>query len=148
MATTKKTTASAADAFDFQAFSPDAFKEGYEKFAEGVSSMADFHKESLNALMASAGAFAKGFEKLTAEQSAFSKAAFEDSVASAKAAASATTLQEAIELNSDFMRVTVEKNLGQINKVADICAATAKDTVEPLTARYSDLVEKIQAYRP
>ena len=146
--TTKKTTKEATGFETMTSFGPENFKEGYEKFAEGVSSMADFHKESLNAFMASAGAFAKGFEKLTSEQSAFSKAAFEDTVASAKAAASAKTLQEAIELNSDFMRESVEKNLGQINKVADICAATAKDTVEPLTARYSELVEKIQAYRP
>jgi len=148
MAAAKKTTATVADAFDMKAFSPEAFKEGYEKFAEGVSSFADFQKESLDALMASAGAFAKGVEKLTAEQSAFTKAAFEETVATAKAATAAKTLQEAIELNSEFVRETVEKNLGQINKVADICAATAKDTVEPLTARYSDLVEKIQAYRP
>lgn len=147
MAAAKK-TATAAEAFDMTAFSPDSFKAGYEKFAEGMTSFADFQKESLNALMASAGAFAKGFEKLTSESTAFSKAAYEETVATAKAATAAKTLQEAIELNSDFMRATVEKNLGQINKVADICATTAKDTVEPLSARYSDLVEKIQSYRP
>lgn len=145
MATAKKTT---ADAFDMAAFSPDAFKQGYEKLAESMTAAADFHKESLNALMASAGAFAKGFEKLTTEHASFSKTAYEDVVATAKAAASSKTLQEAVELNSDFVRTTVEKNLGQINKVADIWASTAKETVEPLTARYSDLVEKIQSYRP
>ena len=138
----------AADAFDMKAFSPESFKEGYEKFAEGMSSFADFHKESLNALMVSAGAFAKGVEKLTSENAAFSKTAFEETVATAKAASAAKTLQEAIELNSDFMKTSVEKNIGQINKVADIWSSTAKDTVEPLTERYSALVEKIQSYRP
>ncbi len=147
MAAAKK-TANGAEAFDMTAFSPESFKEGYEKITEGMSSLADFHKESLNAMMASAGAFAKGFEKLTSESTSFSKAAFDESVATAKAAASAKTLQEALELNSDFMKASVEKNLGQINKVADIWASTAKDTVEPLTARYTELVEKIQSYRP
>ncbi|WDI31365.1 TIGR01841 family phasin [Hyphococcus flavus] len=147
MAATKK-NATAADAFDFQAFSPDAFKDGYEKFAEGMTAMADFHKESLNAVMASAGAFAKGVEKLTAEQTAFTKAAYEDTVANAKAAAGSKTVQEAIELNNEFVRSSIEKNLGQINKVADIWSETTKESVEPLSARYSDLVEKIQAYRP
>lgn len=144
MATAKKT----ADAFDMNAFSPDNFKQGYEKFAESMTAAADFHKESLNALMASAGAFAKGFEKLTAEGAAFSKTSYEEAVATAKAAAASKTLQEALELNSEFMRASVEKNLGQINKVADIWASTAKETVEPLSARYSDLVEKIQSFRP
>jgi phasin family protein len=146
MAAAKKTAT--AEMFDMKAFGPESFKEGYEKFAEGVSSFADFQKESLNALMASASAFAKGVEKLTAEQAAFTKASFEDTVATAKAAAATKTLQEAIELNSDFVRASVEKNLGQINKVADIWTSTAKDTVEPLTVRYTELVEKIQAYRP
>lgn len=147
MAATKK-TATAADVFDFKAFSPESFKDGYEKFAEGLNTFADFQKESLEAVMASAGAFAKGVEKLTAEQTAFSKAAFEDTVANAKAAAASKTVQEAIELNSDFVRTSIEKNLGQINKVADIWSETTKGAVEPLSARYSDLVEKIQAYRP
>ena len=147
MAAAKK-TATAADAFDISAFSPDNFKQGYEKFAEGLSSMADFQKESLSALMASAGAFAKGMEKLTSESTSFSKSAFEETVATAKAATAAKTLQEAIELNSDFVKTSVEKNLGQINKVADIWSETAKDAVEPLTARYTELVEKIQSFRP
>jgi phasin family protein len=146
MAAAKNNTA--ADAFDISAFSPDNFKEGYEKFAEGFSSVAEFQKESLEALMASASAFAKGFEKLTAEQASFSKAVFEDGVATAKAATASKTLQEAIEVNTEFMRGAVEKNLGQINKVADICAVAAKETAEPLTVRYNELVEKIQSFRP
>ncbi|MEX6634327.1 phasin family protein [Hyphococcus lacteus] len=146
MATAK--TTNIADAFDIEAFSPESFKEGYEKFAEGVSSFADFQKESLSAIMASAGAFTKGIEKLTAEQTAFSKAAFEETVANVKAASATKSLNDAVELNSQFVRTSIEKNLGQINKVADICSETAKDSVEPLTTRYSDLVEKIQAYRP
>ncbi len=146
MAAAKKTTT--ADVFDISAYSPDNFKQGYEKFADGVSSFADFQKESLEALMASAGAFSKGFEKLTAETASFSKDAFENAVANAKAAASSKTLQEAVELNTEFVRSSVEKNLGQINKVADIFAVTAKETVEPLTVRYSELVEKIQSFRP
>lgn len=146
MATAKTTNTD--DAFDIKAFSPESFKEGYEKFAEGISTFADFQKESLNAIMASAGAFTKGFEKLTAEQTAFSKAAFEETVANVKTASSAKSLNDAVELNSKFVRTSIEKNLGQINKVADICSETAKDSVEPLTTRYSDLVEKIQAYRP
>ena len=146
MAAAKKTAT--ADVFAMDAYSPEAFKEGYEKFAEGVSNFADFQKESLTALMASASAFTKGIEKLSAEQTAFTKSAFEETVATAKAAAAAKTLQEVIELNSEFVRSAVEKNLGQINKVADICAAATKETAEPLTVRYSELVEKIQAYRP
>ena len=148
MTAAKKTT-SETNAFETMAtLNPEAFKEGYEKFAEGVSTMADFHKSSLEAVMASAGAFTKGMEKLASEQTAFVKASFEDGVATMKAASASKTTQEAIDINTEFFRTSVEKNLGQVNKVADMWIETAKETVEPLSARYSDLVEKIQSYRP
>ena len=148
MTAAKKTT-SETNAFEtMTTLNPEAFKEGYEKFAEGVSTFADFHKGSLEAVMASAGAFAKGMEKLASEQSAFVKASFEDSVATVKAASASKTAQEAIDINTEYFRTSVEKNLGQVNKVADMWIATTKETVEPLSVRYSELVEKIQSYRP
>lgn len=148
MAATKK-TASQADAFEtMTAMNPEAFKEGYEKFAEGVSAVADFNKGAMEAFMASAGAFARGVEKVTSENTAFAKAAFEETTATAKAAAASKSVQEAIDLNNDFVRASLEKNLGQVNKVADIWMKTAKETVEPLTAHYGEFVEKIQTYRP
>jgi len=127
---------------------PDSFKDGYSKLAEGVSAMAEFQKGSVEALMAAAGAFAKGVEQMTAEQASFTKAAFEDGVANAKAAATSGSIQEAFDLNSEFMRASVEKNLNQFNKVAEICVETSKGTAAPLSERYGELVEKIQAYRP
>lgn len=141
----------AAETNGFEAmtsFNPEAFKEGYEKFAEGVSTIADFNKGSLEALMASAGAFTKGFEKLASEHSAFVKASFEESAAVMKAASTSKTAQEIIDINSKYARESLEKNLGQVNKVAEMLVETTKQTVEPLTSRYSDLVEKIQSYRP
>lgn len=148
MTATKK-TANGAEAFEtLTTMSPEVFKEGYEKVAEGFSTFADFQKGSMEAVMASASVFAKGVEKLTSEQSTFVKAAFEDGMATAKAASSTNNVQETIDLNSEFFRTAVEKNLGQFNKVSDICIETTKDAVEPLTARYSELVEKIQSYRP
>ena len=147
MTAAKKTDA--ANGFEaMTTFNPDTFKQGYEKFAESVSTIADFQKGSLEAMMASAGAFAKGFEKLTSEQTAFVKASFEESAAVMKAASTSKTAQEIVDINSGFVRESMEKNLSQVNKVAEMLIETTKETVEPLTARYSELVEKIQAYRP
>jgi len=148
MAATKKTTEN-ADVFEnLTTINPEAFKQGYEKFAQNASVFADFNKGAMEAFMASAGAFAKGVEKLTSENAAFAKAAFEETTSTAKAAASSKSVQEAVELNSDFVRASMEKNLGQVNKVADIWMEMTKNTTEPLTAHYSELVEKIQTYRP
>jgi phasin family protein len=147
--TTSKKTADTANPFEtMTAINPDTFKAGYEKFAESMAAMADFQKGSLEAMMASANAFAKGAEKLAAEQSEFFKTAYETSVETAKAATSAKSPQESIEINSDYARGAIEKNLGQASKVADLWIETTKQTVEPLTVRYSEMVEKIQSFRP
>ena len=148
MAATKKTEKTEQAFEEMTGFGADAFKEGYQKMAENMSGMADFQKGYVEAFMASAGAFAKGIEKLTSEQSSFAKSAFEDTVANAKAASSAKSFQDAIELNSEFVRTSVEKNMGQFTKVAEIFTETAKETAEPMTSHYNELVEKVQAFRP
>ena len=148
MATAKKAETS-GNAFDaFATINPDSFKEGYEKFAEGASDMADFNKDALEAVMTSANAYTKGMEKLTAENAEFVKSFYERAVSAGKDVAGAASPQEAFDIQSEFARESVEKNLSQANKVADVWADTTKKTMAPLTERYSELVEKIQSYRP
>ena len=147
--TTKKTTTTDTTGFEaLTNFDSETYKQGYEKFAEGVSSFADFNKGSFDAVIASATAFAKGFEKAAKEQSEFFKTAYDEGVATAKAASASKSVQEAVELNSEFVRGSFEKNLGQINKMADLWVETVKQSTEPLTSRYSEVVEKVQSYRP
>jgi phasin family protein len=129
------------------AFSPDAFKDGYEKFAKGLNSFADFHRGSLEAFMACAGALTKGFEKAAAAQAGFVKEQFEEGVAVAKAAAGSKSVQEAMELQGDFVRSSFEKNLGHVTKLADHWSGVAKEASEPLTKRYGEFVEMVQTYR-
>ncbi|MFZ5618908.1 MAG: phasin family protein [Pseudomonadota bacterium] len=146
----KKTAAEGAATEVFETlttFSPDTLKEGYEKFAKGFSSWADFQKGSIEAFMASAGVVAKGFEKAASTQAGFVKEQFEEGVATAKAAASSKSVQEAFELQNDFVRAAFEKNLGHATKLADHWTGVAKEATDPLTKRYSEFVELVQSYR-
>lgn len=148
MAAKKTAEGAAIDAFEtLTTFSPDAFKDGYEKFAKGLSSLADFQKGSVEAFMASAGVFAKGFEKAASTQVGFAKEQFEEGVATAKAAAASKSVQEALELQNEFVRSAVEKNLGYATKLADHWTSVAKEATDPLTKRYGEFVELVQSYR-
>src|SRR3990167_1746782 len=145
-----KKTAETAGEESFEAltaFSPDTFKDGYEKLAKGMNSWADFQKSSVEAMMASAGVFAKGFEKAASTQASFVKEQFEEGVATAKAAATSKSLQEALELQNEFVRTAVEKNLGQASKLAEHWTGVAKEASDPLTKRYGEFVELVQSYR-
>jgi len=147
MATTKKTT-TAAEAFESLAINPESLKEGYEKFTSGVSEFADLQKASLDAVMTSAGAFTKGCEKAASEQSAFTKECYEDSVSVAKAAAASKSIQEAFEIQSDYVRKSFERNLEQYRKMADLWTGVSKEVSAPVTEQYSQFVEKVQTFRP
>lgn len=129
-------------------FDVEPFKASYEKVAENFSTFAEFQKHSFDAFLKSSNAYMKGFDRLNAENAAFLKACYDESVAVAKTASTANNVQDAFEANSEFVRSQVEKNMTQVNKVNEIVAETAKETAEPLNERYSALVEKIQAFRP
>ncbi|MFN3958692.1 MAG: phasin family protein [Parvularculaceae bacterium] len=142
---TKK--AASAEGFETLGFSPDAFRDGYEKFAKSLNSFADFQKGSLEAMMASANVVAKGFEQAASAQAGFVKEHYEETVALAKAAAASKSVQEAIELQTEFAKTAFERNIGLVTKLADHWNGVAKEASEPLTKRYGEFVEMVQTYR-
>lgn len=143
--TTKKSAT--AEGFETLGFSPDAFKDGYEKFSKSLNSFADFQKGSLEAMMASATTVAKGFEQAASAQAGFVKEQYEETVALAKAASSSKSVQETIEMQSEFAKTVFERNLGLVTKLADHWNGVAKEASEPLTKRYGEFVEMVQSYR-
>ncbi len=148
MSAEKKAENAATEAFEsMAAFSPEVFKDGYEKFAKSMTSWADFQKGSLEAFMSAAGVVAKGFEKATTTQVGFVKEQFEEGVATAKAAAASKSVQEAIELQNEFVRTAFEKNLGHATKLADHWTGVAKEAADPLSKRYGEFVELVQNHR-
>lgn len=142
---TKKTAA--AEGFETLGFNTDTFKDGYEKFAKGLNSFADFQKGSLEAMMASSNVFAKGFEQAASAQASFVKEQYEEAVALAKAASSSKSVQETIELQTEFARTAFERNLGLVTKLADHWNGVAKEASEPMTKRYAEFVDMVQSYR-
>jgi phasin family protein len=148
MATAKKTFNSGETLESLTSVGSENMREGFDKFAKGFTQFADFQKTSLEAVVASAGSFAKGVEKAASDNAAFAKASYEESVAAAKAAATSKSVQEAFDIQSEYVRTAFEKNLSQLNKLTDHWIATTKEAAEPLTARYGQLVEMVQAYRP
>ncbi|MDZ7627704.1 MAG: TIGR01841 family phasin [Parvularculaceae bacterium] len=141
----KKTAA--AEGFDTLSFNADTFKDGYEKFTKSMNSFADFQKGSLEAMMASASAYAKGFEKAASAQANLAKEQYEDGMALAKAASSSKSVQETIELQTEFARTMFERNLALVSTLAEHWNGVAKEASEPMTKRYSEFVEMVQSYR-
>lgn len=137
------------ETFDaFSAANPAAFKEGYERLTKGMAGLADLNKAALEAMMSSARVLSRGTETASADTAAFLKTSFEEGVAAMRAAAAAKSLQEAIDVQSGFLRESISRNLAQVGKVSEHWVSTTREAAEPLTACYGDFVELMQSYRP
>ena len=115
-----------------------AFKDGVEKSLTAINEANAQGKRNMEALTASVTAAAKGAETLGAMAMAYSKKAFEDQVAQAKALATAKSIQEVVEL---------EGYIAELNKASETVSTTVKDSLRPLNERATAVVEQFQAAR-
>jgi phasin family protein len=124
-----------------------AVKDGFEKAAKNYDQFIAFSREMAEAYLKSANAAGKGFESLNAEMFAYARKSVEDSMAVTKAVMSSKTVDEAIQVQSEFGRSIFETYVDQLAKFGDMALATAKVTAEPLQERASAFVEMMSGAR-
>ena len=122
-----------------------AFKDNVEKSLASLNEANVYSKKNLEAVVASVTAATKGAEVLGAQAMAFSKKNIEDQVSAAKALAGAKSVQEAVELQTAWMKTSLEGYMAEFAKWGETVAASVKDSVKPLNERVTATVEKLQA---
>ena len=125
-----------------------AMKDGIENWTKAYERFAGFGKENVEAYMQSATAFAKVFERLNGEAFEYSKQQIEDGVAAFKAVASAKSVHEAWEVQSDFAKSALDAYVAQASKINDLVMDAAKQAAEPVTARFTAFAEAAKEVRP
>jgi len=122
-----------------------AFKDNVEKSLAALNEVNAYSKKNLEAVVASVTAATKGAEALGAQVMAFSKKSMEDQVSAAKALAGAKSVQEAVELQTAWVKSAMEGYLAEASKMGETVASSVKDSVKPLNERVTATVEKLQA---
>ena len=125
----------------------DAMKQSFDRTLKGFDEMASFNKQTVDAMMQSANAASKSFESVSAELLAFQKQSIEDMMAATKATMASRSMQEIIEINTDFAKSAFDSYVGQMTKLGDLVSSAAKETFEPLNTQVSAFVEKVQSAR-
>jgi phasin family protein len=147
MASAKKTAAEATQTIEaIAADTQKAAKEQFEKVAAGVEKLTAFNQENFDAVVKSSEVATKAAEGFGTEMSAYSKKAFEDSVAAAQDFASAKNVTELFEKQSAFAKASFEGFVKQSSKFNDMFAATAKDVTSPLNARVGAATEAMKSF--
>ena len=129
------------------ASSNEALKEGFEKTLKSVTEASNFQKETIDALIASATVAGKGFETANANAVTYAKSAAEDGVAVGKKLASAKSVQEVFEIQSDYTKSAMDNYLAEINKTSDLFSDLFKNSVKPLNDRVAAAMELAQVQR-
>ncbi|NRA30391.1 MAG: TIGR01841 family phasin [Parvularculaceae bacterium] len=145
MSATRKTTAKADTAVNEAVSTAQAtLNEGVERMTKGMTQFGTFTQENTEAVMQAASVVAKGFEQVLTENTDYAKSQFDASSEKVQSLTKAKTPQEFFEAQSELFRTTIESQIGQLNKVSDLMVATAKDAAQPLSKRYSAMVELMQ----
>lgn len=136
-----------AQAEKLQATSTHALREGIEKTSASLAELSAHSKQNLEALTASATAAQKGAEALSAQALSYTKASWEQSVAAAQTIAQARSVQEMVELQTNFAKSAMETYLSEVTKMTETLTGSVKDSFKPINERVTATVEKLQAAR-
>ncbi len=126
----------ATNAFTFSRERVEALVKGYDDFA-------GYSKDTIEALISAGTVATKGVEAINAEILAYSKAALEDSIVAAKAVMAVKSVQELVELQSEFARSAMDNFMQQTTKVGELSAKLTQEAFEPINARVQAAVEKL-----
>jgi phasin family protein len=138
MAKTTKTTTIGAENYENALHTgAEAVKDGFEKAAKGYEQFVTFSKDTAEAVMKSANAAGKGFETFNSEVFAYARKSVEDSVSASKAIMAAKSVDEAIQLQTEFGKTAFETYVDELAKFGDMALALARESAEPLQARIS-----------
>src|SRR5262245_33522193 len=121
MATKTKTTTNGAETIETALQTgADAVKDSFEKAAKGYDQFMNFSKDSAEAMIKSANAAGKGIETINGEMFAYARKSLEDSISATKAIMACKSVDQAVQLQSEFGKALFETYVDELAKFGDL----------------------------
>ena len=124
-----------------------AVKETVERSLSTLNQLNDVSKRNLEAVVASVSAATRGAEALGAQAMSYGKSSMEQSAEAARALSAAKSVQEAVELQTNYARTALVTYLSEMNRMSETVAAAVKDSLAPLNERATAAMENLQSGR-
>jgi hypothetical protein len=112
-----------------------AIKSGFEKLQTAGASLAELNKANLEALTEAAKINLKSLEDAGSITSAYAKSATETAMTAMKALSTSKSIQEAVEVQTDYVRGALDSYFSEFNKVADVFLGAMKASSKPISER-------------
>lgn len=122
-------------------------REALEKGLAALETANAHSRHNLEAVAASVSAVARGFETLGAHAAETARKAVDEQSDTLRALGSASTVQEALELQQTLARSGMELCMGQFARTSEILATAFQESLRPLNDRLAATVEAVQSSR-
>ena len=122
-------------------------EEGVETMTKGIETATSFGQENVEAVVMSSKIAANAAETMGAELAAYSKKAYEDSLAVAQELTSCKSVSDFFEKQTAFSKTSIEGFVAEATKLNEMYAAAAKEAFAPLNARFTAAIDTAKDYR-
>lgn len=119
-------------------FSQDQAQAASKRYDE----FASLGRASIDASIAASEAFLKGYEAINAHVLELSKTAISDTVNAAQAVFAAKNVQEAAQIQSEFLQAGVSRAVEESTKLSELSLQAANQAFAPLNAQISRMVDR------
>ena len=124
-----------------------AFKETVERSLSTLGQLNDVSKKNLEAMVQSMTAATKGAEAIGSQAMSYGKSSMEQSAEAARALTAARSVQEAVELQTNYARTALEGYLSELNRMSETVANSVKESLAPINERATAAMETMQSQR-
>ena len=94
-------------------------------------------KDGFDATARSFGEMSKGFQAIAAQVTDYSKKAFEDGTRAFEQLTAAKSVEQAIEIQSQFAKKAYETYIAEMSKLGEMYVAIARDAYKPVEQVFS-----------
>ena len=107
--------------------------KGFEEFQK-------VGKDGFDVAVRSFGEMNKGFQAIAAEVTDYSKKAFEDSTRAFEQLVGAKSIEQAVEIQSQYAKKTYDTYVAEMSKIGEMYVGLAKDAYKPVEVALSKKV--------
>lgn len=113
----------------------DTYAKAYEDFAK-------YSQDAMQVYVKAGGIFAKGAEDIGKAYFDFAKVTAESGVEVTKAVLAAKTLNDVVDVQSDYAKETFDKFVAEGTKISELSLKVANETFAPIKKQVQTTVEK------
>jgi len=124
-----------------------AFRDTVERSLSTLGQLNDVSKRNLEAMVQSMTAATRGAEQIGSQAMNYGKSSLEQGAEAARALTAAKSVQEAVELQTNYARTALEGYLAELNRMSETVANSVKESLAPINERATAVMETMQSQR-